>query len=503
MAVPTVAFAFLTLLQVAAPAPRDSIALRVLTTNDLHGRLSPRPESWSNQRPVGGAAAVAGMMNRLERECACATLRLDAGDLMQGTPVSNLTYGRAAVDAANAVRYDAVAIGNHEFDWTVDTLAARIRQARFPWLAANIVELGGRSARARRAPAWAAPWRMLQAGPLRVAVIGYASPGTTTSTNPRNVARLGFRGPEVVDSLVAAARAQRADYVIVLAHEGAFCNRDGECQGAVVNLAMELTHKPDLIVSGHTHSLITTDVNGIPIVQARSGGTALGIVDLSPAGSGRPARVRVETVWADRETPDSAVARVVAGYEAGVDSLVRRPVVNLADALTRDSGLADMVAAANRRAAQADIGLVNHTGVRADLLAGPATWGELFEVLPFGNYVMRLEIDGRTLRSVVQRAMGGGEPRASFAGLTIGYDGSRPAGERITGLTLGDGRAVSDTGHYTLGTLDFLANGGSGYAMLTGLTATNTGVTDLDAFIQYLRSLPQPIRRPSPPAASR
>jgi 2',3'-cyclic-nucleotide 2'-phosphodiesterase (5'-nucleotidase family) len=472
----------------------DSIVLRVLTTNDLHGRLTARPESWSNRRPVGGAAAIAGMMNRLEAECGCPTLRLDGGDLMQGTPVSNLSYGRATVDAANAMGYHAAAIGNHEFDWTVDTLAARIRQARFAWLSANIVTAGPGSTRApRRRPAWATPWRMVQAGPLRVALIGFTSPGTTTSTNPRHVARLGFRGAAVVDSLVGVARAQRADYVIVIAHEGAFCDRDNACRGAVVNLAMDLAQRPDLIVSGHTHSLVTTWVNGIPIVQARSGGTALGIVDLPRPGSGRQARLRVETVWADRETPDTLVARVVAAHEAGVDSLVQRPVVVLAERLARDSGLGAMIAESNRRVAQADIGLVNATGVRRSLDAGPARWGDLFEVLPFGNYVMRLDIDGRTLRSLAQHVVA---RRDHFAGLTVTMDSSRPAGERITGLTLADGRAVSDTGRYTLGVLDFLANGGSGYAMLTDVPATNTGVTDLDAFIEYLRSLPQPVRAP-------
>ncbi len=473
----------------------DTIVLRVLTTNDLHGRLTARPESWSNRRPVGGAAHIAGMMNRLEAECGCPTLRLDGGDVMQGTPVSNLTYGRATVDALNAMGYHAAAIGNHEFDWTVDTLAARIRQARFAWLSANIVETGPGSTRAPRRPPWATPWRMVTVGPLRVALIGYTSPGTTTSTNPRNIARLGFRGAVVVDSLVGVARAQRADFVIVLAHEGAFCDRDNACRGAVVDLAMDLTapHKPDLIVSGHTHSLVTTEVNGIPIVQARSGGTALGIVDLPAAGAGRAPRVRVATVWADREAPDTAVARVVVAHEAAVESLAQRPVVVLAERIARDSGLGDMVAEANRLAAQADVGLVNATGVRRSLEAGPARWGDVFEVLPFGNYVLRLTIDGRSLRSLARHVVGRGD---HFAGLTVTLDPSRPAGERITDLTLADGRVVSDTARYTLGVLDFLANGGSGYGMLTGLPSTNTGVTDLDAFIQYLRSRPQPVRTP-------
>src|SRR5256885_1156001 len=114
----------------AAPA-RDSILLRVFAINDLHGALESKVFTWSNGRPAGGAAAIAGMTNRFAAECACNSIRLDGGDVMQGSPASNLTFGRASVDAFGAMRISASAIGNHEFDWTIDTLIARIHQARY------------------------------------------------------------------------------------------------------------------------------------------------------------------------------------------------------------------------------------------------------------------------------------------------------------------------------------------------------------------------------------
>src|SRR5512146_1157163 len=114
MALPFAALgAALLLLQSPSPSPaaappsprRDSIVLRVLTTNDLHGQLSARQEAWSNHRPVGGFAYIKGMMDRLAAECGCVTIRLDDGDMMQGTPVSNLTRGRSTVEAASAMGY--------------------------------------------------------------------------------------------------------------------------------------------------------------------------------------------------------------------------------------------------------------------------------------------------------------------------------------------------------------------------------------------------------------
>ena len=483
---------------VAAPAtaPRnDSILLRVLSTNDVHGAMESRVQNWSNGRAVGGMATMAGMMNRLAAECACAVIRVDGGDIMQGQPASNLLFGRSMVDVFNAMHYDAAAIGNHEFDWGIDTLAARMRQASFTWVAANI-----RDVPSRRRPAWARPWTMVQAGPRKVAVVGYTTPGTTTSTNPVNVQHLGFLGAASLDSAIADARRAQADFVIVVAHEGAFC-RDGTCQSEIVTLAEALREKPDLIVSGHTHSLVNTVVNGIPIIQARTGGTALGISDFLAAGRGRPPHMTVETVWADREQPDTAVARVVNASLAAVREKTTRVVVELADDFPRSGNqypLADMVADALRETAHADVAIINNTGVRTGLPAGPRTWGDLYEVLPFGNHVVSMRVTGATLKQALEHAFRSDETRASVSGMRVRLAEGAPAGQRVQDITLADGRTVDPQQTYTLATFDFLASGGSGYDMLRGRPLTNTGVDELDSFIAFLQRQPQPVRAPRP-----
>jgi 2',3'-cyclic-nucleotide 2'-phosphodiesterase (5'-nucleotidase family) len=475
---------------------RDSILLRVFATNDVHGALDAKVAPWSNGRPVGGVANIAGMMNRLAAECACTTIRLDGGDVMQGSAASNLTHGRAMVDVFNAMHVDAAAIGNHEFDWSIDTLAARSGEARFAWLSANI-----RESATRRRPAWAVPMTIVQAGSTRVAVVGYTTPGTATSTNPDNVRRLGFQGASALDSAIAAARAQRPDFVIVVAHEGAFCNNQSVCQGEIVDLAASLTNKPDLIVSGHTHSLVNTIVNGIPIVQARSSGTAIGIVDFVAQDSGRVVRIKVETVWADRERPDSAVAAVVARYSAQVWPMTSRAVARLGQDLPRRGDqypLGDMVADALRESARADIALVNNTGIRADLSAGPVTWGQLYEVLPFGNFVVKMPVTGAVLRQTLEHALASNETRVSIAGMSVRVDRLRPPGQRVAAIVLADGRTVQDDAVYQLATFDFLAAGGSGYSMLRNRPFTNTGTDELDAFIAWLGRQSQPIRAAEP-----
>ncbi len=493
MALPaTLAFGALLLAQ-ARPAG-DSILLRVLTTNDFHGSLEARAQPWSNRRPVGGAAAVAGMMDRLAASCACVTIRLDAGDVMQGSPASNLSFGKATVEAFNAMGYAASAIGNHEFDWGVDTLAARIRDARFAWLSANL-----RDRATGNTPPWTQRWRMVTAGPLKIAVVGYSTEETPSTTRPSNVADFDFfPGAERLDASIAAARRANPDYVIVVAHAGAFCDRSGTCRGEVVDLARALSNKPDLIVSGHTHSLIQTTVNGIPIVQARSNGTALGTVDFVDSAGVRVARIRVETVWADRESPDTAVASVVASYVRRTEPLTARAIATLAAPLTRQGDqypLGNLIADAYRAAARADVAIVNNGGIRADLPAGTVTWGQLFEVVPFQNFVVRLRVSGAVLKAALEHAVGAAEARAHVSGVTVRVTTSNPPGERVTAVRLADGRALLDTSSYTLAVPDFMAAGGSGYAMLR-VPAENTGVVDLDALVEYLRKLPQPVRPP-------
>jgi 2',3'-cyclic-nucleotide 2'-phosphodiesterase (5'-nucleotidase family) len=131
---------------VATPSAERRTRLRVVATSDLHGRLLPERYAWSEGREVGGAATLAAYF-ALEREgFGGPTLVLDGGDLMQGTPISNLTEGRAAVAYFNGAGYRAAALGNHEFDWGIPTLAARIAEADYDWLAANVFVAGSDTA---------------------------------------------------------------------------------------------------------------------------------------------------------------------------------------------------------------------------------------------------------------------------------------------------------------------------------------------------------------------
>ena len=313
-------------------AGADSTLLRILAINDFHGALEPRVYPWSKGRPVGGAAALAATFDSAAARCSCAVLRLDGGDEMQGTLASNLVYGRSSIEAMNALRLDAAVVGNHELDWGVDTLKARMRESHYPWLAANVFD----SVTGKR-PSWAAPYQVISKGGLRIAVIGYMAARTKEMVSAAAVAGLIWRaGPPAIADIMAAVVAERPDLTILLAHEGAFCDSLA-CHGEIVDLARGLdSSRVQLIISGHTHSLVNTVVNGIPVVQSRSSGRAYDLVDLVLHADGRRAwRASVEDAWADSVTPDSSVEAMLRRYRPMVERRSGQKIAVLRDSLLR------------------------------------------------------------------------------------------------------------------------------------------------------------------------
>jgi 2',3'-cyclic-nucleotide 2'-phosphodiesterase (5'-nucleotidase family) len=474
-------------------AVSDSIVVRVLTMNDFHGALESRVVSWSNGRAVGGIAALKATMDRLAAQCNCPVLRLDAGDQMQGTLASNLTEGRSTIEALNLLGLDAAAVGNHDFDWGVPVLRRRMEEARYPWLIANVFDsvTGAR-------PAWAKPYAIVRAGRFRVAVIGYVTPVTKYIVLAKQVAGLAFeRGrPTIQDALDQAAR-ESPDFTMIVAHEGAFCDSLA-CRGEIMGFAAEFDSTAvQLIVAGHTHTRIVTRVHGIPVVSAQANGTLVGVADLVATGAGREWRVRVDTVAVDRVVPDSMAEALVGRYRPEVERLSRKVIARLDDSLlTRgdEYPLGGLIADAWRVATGADFAVMNRGGVRRELYPGPITYGQLFELQPFGNTLVRVDLTGRDLRLIMERSLAGSRPDLFPSGFTVRYDRARPPGQRVIELRRSNGEPIDSARRYTLGITNFMAAGGNGYTMVTRLPQIEVGQLDLDAMISWFERQPQPVR---------
>jgi 5'-nucleotidase len=296
-----------------------------------------------------------------------------------------------------------------------------------------------------------------------------------------------------------AARAA-GNFVIVLAHEGAICD-SGACHGDIIDLARQLdSGSVDLIVAGHTHRRVDTRVNGIPIVEAASNGRDIAVADFIRAG-GRCCVVRTKVIdaYADQVANDTAMAGLVTRAQGKVDSLTKRPVASLRFALQRKGDeypLGHLIADAQLNLGRGDVSIMNNGGIRADLPAGTVTYGDLYQVQPFGNKLVKLNVNGTVLLSALEWAVAGGQERAQLGGVEVWYDSRKEAGKRITRTKLTNGRKIEPKTTYTLVVSDFLASGGSGFAMLKGVAATPVGLSDLDALIAYLKVLPQPVDAP-------
>ncbi len=486
---------------VFAPPPppvsqSDSTLLRVLAIADFHGALASHVWPWSGGRPVGGSAAVKVWLDSLAKDCGCTVVRVDAGDEMQGTPLSNFSFGRPVIAAFNAFAIDAAAIGNHEFDWSIDTLRARLREARYQFVSANLTDSAG------RVPDWLEPWTLITRGGARVAIIGLTTTTTPVTTRPQNVVGLRFGDLTAAVQRVLPAAHAAADFVLVVAHAGEVCD-SGACQGEILDLARGLdSGSVDLIVAGHTHQRVDTVVHGMPIVEAGRSGQAIAVVDFVRLGGGRgrAVRARLETPWADSVTPDRDLATDLARVQRAVDSITARPVATLRLNLRRDGdeyALGRLIADAYRNMGRADVGLINNGGIRADVSAGLLTYGALYEVSPFQNRLLRLTLSGAVLRQVLEQALSDRRPDVHVAGLQVWYDPALPSGHRVRRVRLGSGRDMDDRRTYTLALPDFVADGGDGFAMLPTVPRTDTGLVDLDAVIAYLSVLRKPVDAPS------
>lgn len=489
--------------RVAMPADSGAhfVRLRIISTNDFHGALDPIAEGGGAQ---GGADAMAATIERAEGDCSppsCSSLLVDAGDLFQGSAASNLAFGAPVVALYNRLGYAATAIGNHEFDWGVDTLRERMRGARFAILAANVRDLSGHM------PSWARDDTIIDRGALKIGVVGVIGPETYTSIMPARVASLRFDDPApIIDSLARSLRARGVDVVVVLAHSGAFCDAGGEtgCHGAIIDLAKRLTEPVNAIISGHTHSLVDTRVGRVPVVQARSSGRAVAVLDLAIAPTAARDSVLSQVVLdaAANGAPPAAADSIVRAADASVAGVEQRRVAALAAPMPRSGpqyALGNLIADAQRWAGKADVAAVNNGGIRQDLPAGPVTWGALFAVQPFGNALRRITVPGSALRAYLETVVSaGGEPRSHVSGVALAFDMSRPAGSRLVSARLSTGAELRDDARYTIVLNDFMATGAEG-GILTRAAVADEPIADddLDALVAYLSSRPQPVAAPN------
>jgi len=493
-----------------AASPRQPLRLTVLHSNDHHGRDvdHPAPDGLGS---VGGLGVRAGLIARLRAERGGAqerVLLLDAGDLSTGPCQAVALVGRASFEAMDLMGYDAMTLGNHEFDPSPDLLLQELRRVTFPALAANVIWTGPQ-------PAPFVAQHELELGGYRVGVIG-TSPTDTPSLSTRgNDPRLRFGDLSGLRPLVAALR-KRVDLLVLLTHEG--LEEDLE--------AARLFPEVDLILGGHSNTPTPEGrrVGRCFVAQAGFEGQLLGKLELELSEQGpkvlgyelMPVPATASASW----DPDPAVQARVQQLWGSVEAQCSQHLGQAKEPFDRlpladgASTVLRLVVDAMRWRAEADLALQNLGGVRADLAAGPLTEGDLRSVLPFGNRLLRAEVDGRRLLAVLDASLQhpvGAKATLHGSGLRYSVRAGRAVDVVVAGAPLDLER------HYHLATNAFLARGGDGYALMAALGPwSDTGYTLVEALGDYLRAFgpaspdpapriswsPPPGDSPTPPVAA-
>lgn len=544
-----------------APDPAGPVEVKLIAFNDFHGNLQPPKSSVDHPAPgpgavrvpAGGAAYLASAIETLRSRNAN-SLVVSAGDMIGASPlVSALFLDEPTIHAMNLIRVDYNAVGNHEFDRGQAELLRMqsggcekhsVRQpcavepfpgARFTFLAANVVRPDG----ATLFPGYAIRSFGKGRSQVKVAIIGMTLKETPTVVTPAGVAGLSFRDEaETVNALIPKLKAEGADAIVVLVHQGVNSKlgyNDQSCgaiEGDLLAVLERLDPAVDAVVSGHTHNAYICDYGRInparPMLLTSAGSYGRLITDISltidPA-AGRVVSSRAENIIVQSEaftgsrgkTPltdavprypaEPAVAALVERYVKAAEPIAARPVGRLGGPALREANehgelvLGNLIADAQLAATQApdaggaQIAFMNPGGVRADLIPaadGSISFGQLFAAQPFANMLTVKSLTGRQLRALLEQQFASGSNTAQNPyilspshNVRFAYDLSKPQGQRIVLLTV-DGQKVRDESVYRVTMNSFLASGGDNFTLFREGTEATGGLQDVDALEAYI-----------------
>jgi 2',3'-cyclic-nucleotide 2'-phosphodiesterase (5'-nucleotidase family) len=504
--------------------PTSPLVLSFLGLNDLHGRL----------RALPAFAGYAKNLRRARAKDGGAVALVDAGDMFQGTLESNLTEGASVIEAYRVLGMTVATLGNHEFDFGAvagsddpqGAIRARIREASFPILSANLVVRGSHAS-----PPWEKLRRsvLVNVGGVRVGFVGLL-----TRETPSIVMTAWFAGLDVEPLAPALAeearslRSQGAELVIGLAHAGADCKDFsqpsdlGSCKpdAEIFDVARALpAGTVDAIFAGHTHAGVAQLVNGVPIVEAYARGRAFSRIDLHLNRVTH--RVLESKIFPPHELcprlteggpctlsdyegeptfEDAEVAQSIAPALDHAASFREAPLgCTVSEAMACDHGIesalgnlfADLL---RESVAGADVAILNGGSLRADLPAGQLSYGQLFEAMPFDNLVAQIRMTGAELKSVIlTHLQHDAHGLISLSGMRVNARCGKTGVELK--LTRDNGKAVSDRETLLVATSDYLATGGDGLFVPLSLSPQriqiDTSGTFRDALARSLKRHPQ------------
>src|SRR5581483_3963795 len=405
-----------TLASAAATLNPDTVCISILHTTDLHGHILPTFD-YDGNPDRGGLARCATQIRRWQRENPNSIL-IDVGDVYQGTDVSLRNKGALMIDLFNHLQYDAWVLGNHEFDWGMECFQQALQQSNMPVLAANMLMEGKPECPDAKHPfAKIQPFILKDVAGIKIAIIGVTTPGMPFWLWPEFTRGLDFRHPvDPVRRAVAKANSAGADAIVLTGHMGLKMRTGGD---DFANTVMALTSEfPQMAVfiAGHTHQDIPSRLtNGVLFTQADHFGIHAGRVDLLFDRNSKKLlrREAICELMDKRFDFDQAVLSRAKSQLAESSAAVSQPIGELAETLRgrshpgRPSDVERLIGAAIMEVLlerNVPVDGVMH-GVfddKADLIAGPKTVNDVWNIIPFENYIVTAQLSPEEIKIAME-----------------------------------------------------------------------------------------------------
>lgn len=476
--------------KVTTETPAGPNSIKILHTNDIHGRLD------AEDGRVIGMAKVKTIKDKEQP-----TLMFDSGDAFQGLPLSNFSKGADMAKAMNAVGYDAMTVGNHEFDFGFDTAMNYKKLLNFPILSSNVYK-DGKSVYA--------PSAIIEKNGKKYGVIGVTTPETATKTHPNNIIGVSFLDPVASVTAEMKKLQGKVDAFIILSHLGIDTTTKEAWRGD--NLATKIAGNKDfknnaiVILDGHSHSVIENGELKNTVMLAQTG-TALANIgkvtfDLQDKVARNMKAAMIKEADSKEVTQDATVKAIVDTAKDNFGKATSEVVFYNPAQLqgerdhvrTRETNLGNAIADAmeaysvNGFDAAGDFAVTNGGGIRASIEGNKdVTIGDIIKVLPFGNTITQINVKGSDVKAMFEHALSapvvekdgktGLDANGAFLHISksikVHYDMTKPAGERVYAIEVFNKKTnkfepLNNTKTYKVVTNDFLAVGGDGYTMLGG-----------------------------------
>jgi 2',3'-cyclic-nucleotide 2'-phosphodiesterase/3'-nucleotidase len=474
--------------------------ITILGTTDLHGNILPK-DYYTEKADNRGLAKIATLIKKVRKENPNVLL-LDSGDTIQGTPLEfyHNKKNNQPIDPMmlimNTLGYDAMAVGNHEYNFGLPVLEKARAEAKFPWLSANTYNVG-------TAKTHYTPYIVKEIAGVRIGILGLTTPGIPNWDNAQNYQGLEFHEPlkEARQWVPILRGKERVDIVVVAMHMGIEEDLEtGELNPGQVeneNQALAIARGVpgvNVIFMGHTHRDVPSMVvNGVLLTQANHWGRHLARVDLyfdkGQRGAGRLAIESARTIPVDNVEPDSEVAKLAESYDRETENWLGRVIGESDEELTardsrfQDTAILDLVQRVQLEAGKADVSMVASFNQQARIPKGQIKVREISGLYIYENTLVVIEVTGRQLKEALEhsaRYFRPYEPGKTLAelvddkvpsynfdiaeGVNYELNVTKPIGQRIENLTF-KGAPVTPDQKFKLATNNYRVNGGGGYTM--------------------------------------